>query len=126
MLDNFSGNKKALIAYALATLSVLLPWFGMGGVGVNFNGIGTGAGYFALVSSVAGLYLIWKSNKLAYVPGIVNIVLALGCKFNIFSLGNISMQGVSIAPPIKLDLKFGLIIFIVTSLAAILFSLRKS
>ncbi|MCC7150344.1 MAG: hypothetical protein IT216_14075 [Saprospiraceae bacterium] len=92
-----NSQKLALIAAVVSALAVFLPWYEASGSSSamgysadfssgSFSGLQIGGGITGLVFALLGAYLVFRSNKIAFIFGVVNFFIGIAYVFGI--LGN--------------------------------------
>ena len=127
-------NYLALGAVALTIISVFLPWLEVTGAGVStdegfqpviISGISIGYGIIGLLVALAGGYLAYKQSKWTVIAGIVNFINGYGYLHEWFGAGkHDSANYGDVTSRSSVDPKFGIYLFIMTSLAFIIFTLK--
>jgi hypothetical protein len=132
-------NYFAIIAAAVAAVSVFLPWvqasssasFGdyhssytTGGI----SGISTGAGIVGLLVAIVGVYMTYKQLKWAYICGVINFLDGLSCMLGWFGLsarGTFSSSLGGGSSSASIDPQYGLFIFIISSAVFVIATFLK-
>ncbi len=125
-------NYLALGAVALTVVSVFLPWLEVSGAGVSsdegfqtviISGISIGYGIFGLLVALTGGYLVYKQSKWTVIAGVVNFINGYGYLHGWFGAGtHDSANYGDVTSRSSVDPKFGIYLFILTSLAFIIFT----
>ena len=127
-------NYLALGAVALTIISVFLPWLEVSGAGVSsdegfqtviISGISIGYGIFGFLVALAGGYLAYKQSKWTVIAGIVNFINGYGYLHGWFGAGtHDSANYGDVTSRSSVDPKFGIYLFILSSLAFIIFTYK--
>lgn len=129
-------NYFAIIAAAVAAVSVFLPWvqasssasFGdyhssytTGGI----SGISTGAGIVGLLVAIVGVYMTYKQLKWAYICGVINFLDGLSCMLGLSARGTFSSSLGGGSSSASIDPQYGLFIFIISSAVFVIATFLK-
>jgi flagellar basal body-associated protein FliL len=127
-------NYLAFGAVALTVISVFLPWLEVSGAGVSsdegsqpviISGISIGYGIFGLLVVLTGGYLVYKQSKWTVITGVVNFINGYGYLLGWFGAGtHDSANYGDVTSRSSVDPKFGIYLFILTSLAFIIFTFK--
>ncbi|MDD4968181.1 MAG: hypothetical protein PHT07_02010 [Paludibacter sp.] len=127
----------ALGAVALAVLSIFLPWVEVSGdVGnadvsgsfqpVIISGISIGYGIIGLLIALFGGFLAYKEYKWTFVAGIVNFINGYGYLHGWFGASTHDSGNYGdVTSRSSVDPKYGIYLFIIASLAFIVFTVRN-
>src|ERR1035437_5063658 len=129
-------NYLALGAVALTIISIFSPWLEVSdtanasGLTENFqpviiSGISIGYGIFGLLIALLGGFLAFKEYKWTVVAGIVNFIIGYGYLHEWFGAGSHDSGNYGdVTSRSSVDPKFGIYLYIVASLAFIIFTLK--
>src|ERR1035437_9558152 len=129
-------NYLALGAVALTIISIFSPWLEVSdtanasGLTENFqpviiSGISIGYGIFGLLIALLGGFLVFKEYKWTVVAGIVNFIIGYGYLHQWFGAGSHDSGNFGdVTSRSSVDPKFGIYLFIIASLAFIIFTLK--
>ena len=129
-------NYLALGAVALAVISIFSPWIEVSAAGITsdlsnsfqpiiIRGISIGYGIFGFLVALIGGYLVLKEFKWTFVAGIVNFIDGYGYLHEWFGAGTHDSGNYGdVTSRSVVDPKFGIYLFIVASLAFIVFTLK--
>ena len=130
-------NYLALGAVALAVISIFLPWIEVSVAGstsdltegfqhITVRGISMGYGIFGLLVTLIGGYMAFKEFKWTFLAGIAGFIDGYGYLHEWFgaathdsgNYGDVTSKGI-------IDFKFGIYLFLLASLAFIVFTLKN-
>ena len=129
-------NYLALGAVALTIISIFSPWLEVSdtanasGLTESFqpiiiSGISIGYGIFGLLVALLGGFLVFKEYKWTVAAGIVNFIIGYGYLHQWFGAGSHDSGNYGdVTSRSSVDPKFGIYLFIVASLAFIIFTLK--
>ena len=129
-------NYLALGAVALTIISIFSPWLEVSDTGnasgltesfqpVIISGISIGYGIFGLLVALLGGFMVYKEYKWTVVAGIVNFIIGYGYLHQWFGAGSHDSGNYGdVTSRSSVDPKFGIYLFIIASLAFIIFTLK--
>jgi flagellar basal body-associated protein FliL len=120
-------NYLALGAVAITLISIFSPWLEVSdSTGTQyFSGISIGYGIFGLLVALLGAFLVFKEYKWTFIAGIVNFINGYGYLHQWFGAGSHDSGNYGdVTSKSIVDIKFGIYLFIITSLAFILFTIK--
>lgn len=129
-------NYLALGAVILTLISVFSPWVEVYAAGLTsdltdsiqpliVHGISIGYGIFGMLVALLGGFLVYKEFKWTFVAGIVNFIDGYGYLHEWFGSGtHDSANYGDVTSRSAVDPRFGLYLFIIASLAFIIFTLK--
>jgi type II secretory pathway pseudopilin PulG len=129
-------NYLALGAVALTIISIFSPWLEVSDTAnasgltesfqpVIISGISIGYGIFGLLVALLGGFLVFKEYKWTVVAGIVNFIIGYGYLHQWFGAGSHDSGNYGdVTSKSSVDPKFGIYLFIIASLAFIIFTLK--
>lgn len=130
-------NYLALGAAALVVISIFLPWVEVSPVSstsdvsqsfqpVIISGVAIGYGIFGLLVSLLGAFMAYKEFKWAFLAGIINFVDGYGYLHGWFGAATRDSGNYGdVTSMSSVDHKFGLYLFIIASLAFMIFTLKN-
>jgi glycerol-3-phosphate cytidylyltransferase-like family protein len=130
-------NYLALGAAALAVISILLPWVEVtisSGTSdltesvqtISIHGVSIGYGLFGLLLTLAGGFAAYKEFKWTFVAGLVNFINGYGYLHGWFGKATHDSGNYGDVTSLSsIDHKFGLYLFILSSLAFMIFTLKN-
>jgi hypothetical protein len=129
-------NYLALGAVALTIISIFAPWLEVSDTSnasgltesfqpVIISGISIGYGIFGLLVALLGGFLVFKEYKWTVLAGIVNFITGYGYLHQWFGAGSHDSGNYGdVTSRSSVDPKFGIYLFIIASLAFIIFTLK--